>query len=121
MKPIPNMPRVREFKAGQWLGRFPEDDSKVLAYGYSFYPPGRGNGAFRRTYSSSTVYVFATIEEWPHGAEAPTKTVILPETPIGKARLVREADKIGRKGVRDLVRPALASFFNKLNGSDEAC
>ena len=111
MARIPNMPPVPEVKAGQWLGRFPGDESKVLAYGYSFYPPGRGRGAFCGTYGRSTVYVYATIETWPRGAAAPIKTVILAETAVGEARLVRDADRIGRKGVRDLVRPALASFF----------
>ena len=106
------MPTVPEVKAGQWLGRFPGDDSKVLAYGYRFYPPGRGNGAFRRTFGVSTVYVYAVIEEWPSGAPSPTVTTILSETAVGVARLVRDADKIGRKGVRDLVRPALAAFFS---------
>lgn len=112
MKRPENMPTVPEVKAGQWLGRFPGDESKVLAYGYRFYPPGRGRGAFCGTYGRSTVYVYALIEAWPSGAPAPTVTTILAETAVGTARLVREADKIGRQGVRDLVRPALADFFN---------
>lgn len=106
------MPAIPEVKAGQWLGRFPDDDTKVLSYGYRFYPPGRGNGAFCSTYGRSSVYVYAHVECWPSGSPAPMVTTILAETSVGTARLVREADKIGRKGVRDLVRPALAAFFS---------
>lgn len=113
MSRIPNMPPVPEVKAGQWLGRFPNDPEKVLAYGYSFYPPGRGNGAFRSTFGRSTVYVYASIETWRKGQTAPIREVIVAETAVGEAKFVRDADKIGRKGVRDLVRPALAAFFAK--------
>lgn len=109
------MPRVPEVKNGHWLGRFPDDPTKVLAYGYRFYPPGRGNGAFCATYGYSTVYVYATIETWPSGAPKPTQEVILPERAVGEAKYVRDADKIGRKGVREFVRPALAAYFERLS------
>lgn len=109
------MPRVPETKAGQWLGRFPNDEEMVLAYGYRFYPPGRGNGAFRSSYSTSSVYVYAVIEVWRKGQPKPTRVEILEERAVGKARLVRDADKVGRKGVRDFVRPALEAYFAQEN------
>lgn len=107
-------PRVPEFKHGQWLGRFPDDEEKTLSFGYRFYPPGRGNGAFCGTYGTSSVYVYAVIETWRKGEAKPTTEVIVPEQAVGTARLVRQADKIGRKGVREIVRPALAAFFKAL-------
>ena len=110
-KSTSKIPSVAQVKPGSWLGKLPDDGEAWLSYGYRF--TSNCNGAFNTTYSVSSVYVYAVVEVWRRGEAKSTRYEIVPEQAVGKARLVREADKIGRAKVSEIVRPALQAYFEQ--------
>lgn len=90
------------FGRGQWavLNRA---KGHSIAYGFSWQPNNRG-AAFSRNAGSNPVTIYLRVERYEgkdgHGKEHWSREEIVYST-VGHARYFREADKLGRAGIRE--------------------
>lgn len=96
--------KVIPFSTTAQQGAYISEDRKfAISYGY-FWSPCNTGAAFSRNATNTPVTVYLRTETWVDGT--PYVKEVFRQV-LRSARYKRDADKIGRQGIREVLRPLI--------------